>query len=425
MNTPNPSPSLGRALRCVALAFAAQLGLFQVSVDAQQPPGPPRTYHPGGLIHPPTKELIYVALPGTLEGSWDMNGNGIVVLDATNNYNFIKRIPTWNVPASDFPLQVSGMDASPATNMVYVAARGRMCAIDLTTEKMAWDKDYDGQGFERPQVAPDGSFMYVGSNLKDFWYVVNPATGDLITKVYSPLSNDAHNLNLSLDGKIAFMAPNGPVMGIADTTTNTLTKTITFPDHIRVFVINHDASLIYSNLNNLLGFVIVDVKSGKIIQKVEVQNAGWPGNWTPEVRAHTPHGCPSHGIALTPDEKELWLDDSLNKCIHIYDNTQMPPVEVSQIKTTAGPYWITMGIDGKLAYISSGDVIDVKTHKIVGSLKDEYGRVMHSEKVLDMLFANGKLVKVSNHFGNGQAPAAAAAALDSLEAKQAEAVARN
>ena len=425
MNTPNPSPGLVRALRCAALVVAAQLGLFQAAVDAQQPAAPPRTYHPGGLIPPPTKELIYVALPGTLEGSWDMNGNGIVVLDATNNYNFIKRIPTWNVPASDFPLQVSGMDASPATNMVYVAARGRMCAIDLKTEKMAWDKDYDGQGFERPQVAPDGSFMYVGSNLKDFWYVVNPATGDLITKVYSPLSNDAHNLNLSLDGKIAFMAPNGPVMGIADTTTNTLTKTITFPDHIRVFVINHDASLIYSNLNNLLGFVIVDVKSGKIIQKVEVQNAGWPGNWSPEIRARTPHGCPSHGIALTPDEKELWLCDGLNKCIHVYDNTQMPPVEVSQIKTTAGPYWITMGIDGKLAYISSGDVIDVKTHTIVGSLKDEYGRVMHSEKVLDMLFANGELVKVSNQFGNGQAPAAAAAALDSLEAKQAEAVARN
>jgi DNA-binding beta-propeller fold protein YncE len=397
------------ALRSALLLLAVPLGLFQAIVRAQapQPPRGPAVYHPGGLVPPPTKELIYVCLPGTLEGSWDENGNGIVVLDAGNNYSFIKRIPTWFVPASGFPLQVSGVTASPQTNMIYVAARGRLGAIDLSTEKMVWDKVYNGEGFERPQVAPDGSFMYVGSNLKDYWYVVNPTNGDLITKVRSPLSNDAHNLNLSADGKTAFMAPNGPVMGIADTATNTLTRTITFPDHIRVFVLNHDSSLIYSNLNNLLGFVIVDVKSGKIIQTVEVQN-GWRAQWNATPRPRIPHACPSHGIALVNDEKEVWLDDGLNNVIHIFDNTQMPPKEIDTIKTTGGCYWITMSLDGKLAYCSSGDVIDVKTRKIVGALRDEYGRMMRSEKLLDMVFTHGKLTAVSNQFGNGQVAAAAA-----------------
>jgi DNA-binding beta-propeller fold protein YncE len=418
MITPNSLRPWSKALQCAALVFAAQVGMFQALAQTPRPAGP-AGYRPGGLVPPPTKELIYVCLPGTLEGSWDENGNGIVVLDAANNYKFIKRIPTWFVPASSFPMQVSGVDASPATQMIYVAARGRMCAINLQTEKMVWDKDYDGQGFERPQVAPDGSFMYVGSNLKDFWYVINPTTGELITRVHSPKSPDAHNLNLSLDGKTAFMAPNGPVMGIADTTTHTLTKTITFPDHVRVFVLNHDSSLIYSNLNNLLGFVIVDVKSGQIIQKVEVQGWGWPANWNVTPRPRVPHACPSHGIALTHDEKELWLDDGLNNVIHIFDNTQMPPKEVSSIKTTGGAYWITMSVDGKRAYVSSGDVIDVKTHQIVGQLRDEYGRIMRSEKLLDMVFAKGKLVAVSNQFGNGQAPASTATAA----VKRAEAVA--
>src|SRR6476646_4578559 len=93
---------------------------------------------------------------------------------------------------------------------------------------------------------------------QDFWYVVNPRTGDLITKVVSPQSPNAHNLNLSADGKTAFMSPNGKVMGIADTTTHKLTKTITFPDNVRVFVLNKDSSLIYTNQNNLLGFLIAD-----------------------------------------------------------------------------------------------------------------------------------------------------------------------
>src|SRR6185312_8697702 len=212
MNPLRPS----RFLRAALLALAAPLGLLSAFAQGEKIPH----FRPGGLVPPALKELLYICTPGTLEGAWDGNGTGIIVLNA-HDLSFVKRIPTWEVPASSFPMQVSGCTASPQAQVMIVAARGRMCAVDLRTEKMVWDKDYDGNGFERPQMAPDGSFMYVGSNLKDYWYVVNPATGDLITKVRSPLSPDAHNLNLSHDGKIAFMAPNGPIMGLADTTTNT------------------------------------------------------------------------------------------------------------------------------------------------------------------------------------------------------------
>ena len=389
-----------RALRYTTLALACSLSLVP-SLMLAQITVPANRKANGGLRPPAEKELIYVTLPGTLEGSWDQNGNGIVVLDASYDYRFVKRIPTWEIPASSYPEQVAGVTASPVTQMIYVATRGRLAAWDLTTEKKVWENAYDGTCCERPQVSPDGSFMYVGSDLKDFWYVVNPKTGDLITKVVSPKSPGAHNLNLSQDGKLAFMAPNGKVMGIADTTTHTLLKTIAFPDNVRVFVVNHDSSLIYTNLNNLLGYVVADVKTGEIVQKVEVQGWGWPANWTVKPRPRIPHGCPSHGIALINNEKEVWLDDGLNNVIHVFDNTQVPAKEIDSIKTTGGAYWITPSVDGRVAYVSSGDVIDTKTRKIIGQLKDEYGRVMRSEKLLDTVFANGKLKQVSNQFGNG------------------------
>ena len=396
----------------VPWVLAGLAGMLETSGPAQVAGSPAGTEvregssSSGSLRGPTERELIYVTVPGTLEGSWDANGTGIVVLDARNNYNFIKRIPTWFVPASRNPEQVAGVTASPVTQMIYVATRGRLGAIDLNTEKMVWENAYDGQCCERPQISPDGSFMYVGSDLQDFWYVVNPKTGELITKVQSPLSPGAHNLNLSLDAKLAFMAPNGKVMGIADTRTHKLTKTIAFPDNIRVFVVSHDASLIYANNNNLLGFVIADVKTGQILHKIEVQGFGWPEKWNVTPRPRIPHGCPSHGIALTQDEKEVWLADGINNYIHIFDNTKMPPKQVDSIKTTAGPYWITIGIDGKLAYVSSGDIIDIKSRRIVGQMKDEYGRVIHSEKFLDMLFTSGKLTRVANQFGNGLGTAA-------------------
>jgi len=362
---------------------------------------PPGCRSTGGTRAPAQKELIYVALPGTLEGSWDQNGNGLVVLDACNNYSFVKRIATWDVPASRWPEQVAGVTASPVTQMIYVATRGRLGAWDLTTEKKVWENAYDGQCCERPQISPDGKFMYVGSDLKDFWYVVNPMTGELITKVVSPLSRGAHNLNLSHDAKAAFMSPNGKVMGIADTATHKLLKTIEFPDNIRVFVLNHDSTKIYSNTNNLLGFVIADVATGKIETKVEVTGFGWPDKWNVTPRPRIPHACPSHGIALLNEESEVWLCDGINNYIHVFDNTKQPPRQIDSIKTSGGPYWITPSRDNKLAYVSSSDVIDVKTRKIVGQLKDEYNRPMYSEKMLDMLFVDGKLTKVVNQFANG------------------------
>src|SRR5690349_10845021 len=86
------------------------------------------------------RRLVYVALPGGSAGgqfSSEQNGVGIVVLDVDNNFQFVKRIPTWNVPASISPEEVSGVAASPATNMMYLATRGRLAAFNLGTDKKA------------------------------------------------------------------------------------------------------------------------------------------------------------------------------------------------------------------------------------------------------------------------------------------------
>src|SRR5260370_40903110 len=56
------------------------------------------------------RRLVYVTLPGGSAGgqfSSEMNGVGIVVLDVDRNFEFVKRIPTWNVPASISPEEVS------------------------------------------------------------------------------------------------------------------------------------------------------------------------------------------------------------------------------------------------------------------------------------------------------------------------------
>jgi hypothetical protein len=58
--------------------------------------------------------------------------------------------------------------------------------------------------------------------------------------------------------------------------------------------------------------------------------------------------------------------------------------------------------------MASGDVVDVKSHQIVGQVKDEYGRYMDSEKVLDMTFNDsGHLMRTVNQFAQGDPKAVA------------------
>jgi DNA-binding beta-propeller fold protein YncE len=355
---------------------------------------------PGDGFRPRARHLIYITEPGSLEQPGWLNGVGIVVLDANDNYRFVKRIPTWEYAASMSPEQVAGVTASPVTNLIYVSARGRLGAIDLGTDKMVWSVTLDGKCCERPQVTPDGTIVVVGSDLQDYWYAVNAKTGELIGKFNAPQSMNAHNLNLSADGKTSFMSPNGPVMTIADVKTRKIIKTIRFPDNIRVFVLNKDSSKVYANNNNFMGYLIADVHTGTVVKTVEVTSVDWRSKWNANPRPHIPHGCPSHGIALTPDETEVWVTDGMFNKIHIFSNTD-DPKEIDTIDTSAGPFWITFGLDGKVAYASSGDVIDVKTHKIVAQLKDEFGHITYSEKLLDITFDNGHAQRVSNQFANG------------------------
>jgi DNA-binding beta-propeller fold protein YncE len=395
----------------ISVALAAGLllvGSLGAAAQVPSPAGGPSTgaatvasarRGPNDSFRPRARHLLYITEPGSLEKPGWANGVGIIVLDVNDGYHFVKRIPTWEYAGSMSPEQVSGVAASPVTNLIYVAARGRLAAIDMGTDKMVWSVTLDGKCCERPQVTPDGKIVVVGGDLQDYWYEVDAVTGKLIGKLEAPESPNSHNLNLSADGKTAYMSPNNKVMTIADIKSRKIIKTIHFPDNIRVFVLNKDSSKVYANNNNFLGFLVADVASGEVTKRVEVTSVNWHAKWDVTPRPRVPHGCPSHGIALTPDEKEIWVADGLFNKIHIFSNTD-DPKEIDTIDMSAGPFWMTFGLDAKVAYVSSGDIVDIATHKIVGQMKDEYGRVITSEKLLDMTFDNGHAQRVSNQFAN-------------------------
>jgi hypothetical protein len=96
------------------------------------------------------------------------------------------------------------------------------------------------------------------------------------------------------------------------------------------------------------------------------------------------------------------LTDAANSKLHIFDSTVMPPKEVDSVKLRDQPGWVTFSLDGRFAYPSTGDVVEVKTRKIVAELTDEVGRAVQSEKLLEIDFDGEQPVRVGDQFGLGR-----------------------
>jgi len=362
------------------LAFAALLG-------ANLTPGTAAEATPAG-----ERRLLYVAAPG-IRDYLEYGGHGVLVFDMDHGHSFVRRIAASGRSAAGRPLNVKGICASAVTQRLYVSTTETVTCFDLTTDKILWEKAYS-QGCDRLAISPDGQVIYIPSFEKDEWYVINALNGDTLTTLVPKAG--AHNTIYSLDGAHAYLAGlKSNMLRVTDTKTHTITREIgPFAAPVRPFTINGKQTLCFANVNDLLGFEVADLTTGKVIQRVVVEGF--------EKGPIKRHGCPSHGIGLTPDEKELWLCDAANQRVHIYDATLMPPKQVASIAVRDQPGWVTFSLDGKLAYPSTGEVVDVATHKIIATLTDETGAAVASEKLLEIDFAGSKAVRTGDQFGLGR-----------------------
>jgi hypothetical protein len=339
------------------------------------------------------KHLLYVTEPG-IRNDLSYGGHGVLVFDIDHDHQFIRRIPFGGLDEKGVPRNVKGVCAHAGTKRLYISTTHTLSALDLVTDKVLWEKPYEG-GCDRMSVTADGKDIYLPSFEKDFWNVVDAATGDIIKRLDTPNAG-AHNTIVDANGAHAYLAGlHSPILRVLDTKTREIVKEVgPFASAIRPYTVNGKGTLCFVNINGLLGFEIGDLTTGQKLHRVQVE--GYSMGMVKR------HGCPSHGIGLTPDERELWVTDGHNQRMHYFDATVMPPKQLGSIALRDDPGWITFSIDGKYAYPSSGEVIEVATHKILTTLEDEQGHHVGSEKMLEIDFADGQPIRNGDQFGLGR-----------------------
>jgi DNA-binding beta-propeller fold protein YncE len=337
------------------------------------------------------KKYLYVAEPG-IRNYLEYGGHGILVYDIEDNYKLIKRINSGSFDAKNHPSNVKGVCVSLATQCIYVSTIQSLMCIDLITEKLIWEKVLPN-GCDRMSISPDGLTIYQPSFEKEQWYIIDAKTGKIKEEVI--IGKKAHNTIYGTNGKEVYLESlNSPELTVINPKNTKKRRTIgPFSAPIRPFTINGQQSLVYANVNELLGFEIGDLKTGKVLHQIKV-----PGFEKGFIKRH---GCPSHGIGLTPNEKEIWLTDGANQKMHIFDNTQMPPAYNYSISVRDQPGWITFSLDGKHAWPSTGEIIDTATKQIIKTLYDENGGIVQSEKIIEIHFQNSKAIAKGDQFGLG------------------------
>lgn len=344
-----------------------------------------------GADSPEVQRRLYVVCPG-IRNYLEFGGAGILVFDIDRGYRFVKRIET-DASRAAMPDNIKGVCADANRGKLFFTTRSKIYGVDLVSERTDWVQA-PRDGTDRMSITPDGRWLYVPSFEKDIWNVLDATTGKTVAELET--KSGAHNTVVSRDGARMFLGGlKSSMLFVADTRTHQIAGQVgPFAAAIRPFTVNGRGTRTYVCVNELLGFEVGDLTTGKKLHRVAVE-----GFQTGPVKRH---GCPSHGIGLTPDEREIWVVDAFNQRVHVFDNTVEPPRQTNSVLLREQPGWITFRLDGQHAWLSTGEVIDTRTKKIVATLADETGREVHSEKMVEIHFRDGRPIATGDQFGVGR-----------------------
>ncbi len=276
---------------------------------------------PHGLASPASQDVLYVAT------EFD---NGLVVVDPLRDV-VIKR---YNV----FSARPNEIDVTSDGRFVYMPAHGAGVyeVFDTRAEKVVARIPTDGLP-HNAVVSPDDRFMYL-----------SPMDRGRAT----PEQMASRGLPTTENNKIY----------IADTGTHEVDATIPTGDAPRPIAVNPNGKWLYVNTDGLDGFLVLDLERREVAARVEYE-------LTAEESAAPSR---SHGLAVTPDGKEVWSADVNRGLVFVFDATQSPPRQIAKLENAGDPYWMTATPDGKTIYVSSAPndtvtVFDVatKTRKTV------------------------------------------------------------
>jgi DNA-binding beta-propeller fold protein YncE len=240
---------------------------------------------------------------------------------------------------------------------------------------------------------PDGE-----SSRDGVWSVIAARSGEVIGSIDGGRS--PHETIVGLSGKRVYLGGrNWPYLEVASTTTDRVVKRIgPLRAGVRPLTINGRETIAYTTATGLLGFQVSSINTGRVLFTM---------TFGPRFRVNPatfPFSAPSHGISLTPNERQLWVLDSPNNFVHVFDVSRVPmrrPRPIADIRLAhalTGDGWIQVSRDGCFVYVGdSGDVLSARSLRPVAFLP----ALERTKQSLEIDWRDGLPVATSTRTGLG------------------------
>ena len=329
---------------------------------------------------------------------------GIQVYDIDRHNRYVGQIAFPSLP-------IRGLAADPATATLFVAyggpggsaGTGSMLAYNLVSGKTLWRRDYQPASTTSRSLRTAGRSTWPSAKppSSSTWEIIDPANGKITGSIQG--GSGPHETIVGPDGKYVYLGGvNTPYLEVASTSTGRIVRKIG-PLHgpgVRPFTINATQTLAFTTSWNFLGFQVSSIKTGKVLYSVSPPGFRYD--------AATFGTMPDHGISLSPDGRQLYLIDTANGYVHVFDVSGLPrsaPRDIADIKLAhppvGGDSWLQHSRDGRYVYVGrSGDVIDTASRKIVSYLAP----LQTTTEFIEIDWRNGHPVDATSRYGVGYPP---------------------
>jgi YVTN family beta-propeller protein len=201
-------------------------------------------------------------------------------------------------------------------------------------------------------VTPDGRYVTVPIRDGDSVAIVD-VTQQKIVKVL-PIKEPHNSVNAGSNRYTFVSSMGGHEIDVIDFEKLDYSAHIPVGGRPRPFAVSRDGRTMYVAVSYLHGFNIVDIPEQKVVERVEMPSQH---PLPPRPRQYETPDTYTHGLALSPDESELWVTSMLDDSVYIYDLKAKK--FTGPLATGDGPNWVNFTPDGKFVAVSNTDSNDV------------------------------------------------------------------
>jgi WD40 repeat protein len=357
--------------------------------------------------------VVSAVQTGTSHYEYVFNDGPVNVYDIDNSFRLVE---SFTLPGAS--RGVRGVAVSPVTHMMFVSyggdgggnGDGSVLAYDLVAKRVVWSVNL-ASGIDSGAVSADGRLLYMpdGELSSDgVWNILSSANGQLLGKIETHGSGP-HDGVVSADGKILLLGDrNYNYLPVYNTLTGKVQAEVgPLVGGVRPNTINGSDTIAFTTATGFDGFQVESITPPGAVLYTESFGA-----------CSGPFSTCSHGISLSPDNRQAYVIDSVHKAVQVWDvhgvGAGVAPVHVATVPVDglegeeegcaydcARDGWLHHSLDGRYVFVGdSGAVIETATQKVVARIP----AMLNTRKFVEIDWAAGVPVASSGRQGIGYGP---------------------